>query len=60
LDAALTRIAQRCGRGDHGIKMFNDYKFTRSDDIDLANEAFWLNPKNKRRAKTRTRPYKSN
>jgi DNA-binding SARP family transcriptional activator len=60
LDAALMRIAQRCGRGGHGIEVFNDYKFMRSDDLAIANQALWLNPKNKPKAKAEKRAYKSN
>ena len=57
LDAALTRIARRCGRGDLGIELFNGQKFIHSDDLALAKQVFWLNPKT---AKTKTRPFKPN
>ncbi len=60
LDTALMRIAQRCGRGGHGIEVFNDYKFLHMDDLAIAKQALWLNPKNKRRAKTETKAHKSN
>lgn len=60
LDAALRRIAQRFGRGGHGIEMFNDYKFLHIDDLAIAKQALWLNPKHKRKAKTETKDHKSN
>ena len=60
LDAALTRIAQRCGRGGHGIEVFNDYKFLHRDELAIAKQALWLNPKYKRKAKTETKAHESN
>ena len=60
LDAALTRIAQRCGRGGHGIEVFNDYKFLHTGDLAIAKQALWLNPKYKRKAKTETKAHESN
>ena len=60
LDATLTRIAQRCGRGGHGIEVFNDYKFLHRDELAIAKQALWLNPRYKRRARTKTKAHKSN
>ena len=57
MNAALTRIARRCGRGGHGTEMFHHHKFIHRDDLDLAKQVFWLNPKT---AKTKTRPFKPN
>ena len=57
MNAALTRLARRCGRGGHGIELFNDQKFIHSDDLTLANQVLWLNPKT---AKTKRRPFKPN
>jgi len=60
LDAALMQIAQRCGRGGHGIEVFNDYKFLHMDDLAIAKQALWLNLKYKRKAKTETKAHESN
>jgi len=55
MDAALTRLARRCGRDGHGTELFNDHKFIHRDDLALANQVLWLTPKT---AKTKTRPFK--
>jgi hypothetical protein len=62
-DAALSKIAQRCGRdgpGD-GVEMFTDYKTLRINAVALANQAAWLKPIKKKRArKTKAPNYAKN
>ena len=57
MNAALTRLARRFGRGGHGIELFNDHKCIHRDDLALAKQVLWLNPKT---AKTKTRPFNPN
>jgi hypothetical protein len=57
-DAALSQIAQRCGRDGHGdgVETFTDYKILRTNAVALANQAAWLKPQKKKRARKKRTP----